>query len=113
MSKKVIYSLFFLRGRIRRRIRVIMKFPIEIFKEGDGKYIATCPRLEIYSYGDNIETTINRMKEIVKFYIESAEELGISLEEVCGVSDEIYLQIEGYHVLDNNNIHTRDKHTKH
>ena len=71
-----------------------MNLPIEIFKEGDTSYIVSCPRLEIYSYGKTVDKAIHRMKEIVKYYVESAEQLNISLENACGVSAELCLQIE-------------------
>ncbi|MBI4777942.1 type II toxin-antitoxin system HicB family antitoxin [Candidatus Desantisbacteria bacterium] len=79
-----------------------MKLPIEIFKEGDASYIVSCPRLEIYSYGKTVNTAIQRMKEIVKFYVESADQLGVSLEDACGVSDELCLQVEPCSILEKN-----------
>jgi predicted RNase H-like HicB family nuclease len=56
---------------------------IEIFKSKEGEYIATCPKLDIYSYGKTVDKAITRLKEIVNFYRESAEELGITIEELC------------------------------
>ncbi len=78
-----------------------MKLPIEIFKEGDASYIVSCPRLEIYSYGNTVNKAVQRMKEIVKFYVESADQLGISLEDACGVSDELCLHVEPCSISEN------------
>jgi predicted RNase H-like HicB family nuclease len=62
---------------------------VEVFKEGNDSYIATCPKLNIYGCGRSVEEAVARLKKIVNFYIESAEELGISLEELCNASKDL------------------------
>ncbi|MDI6786110.1 MAG: hypothetical protein QMD92_05305 [bacterium] len=63
-----------------------MELVVEVFKEGNESYIASCPKLDIYGCGKSIEEAVSRLKKIVNFYVESAEELGISLEELCDAS---------------------------
>jgi predicted RNase H-like HicB family nuclease len=60
-----------------------MELQIEVFKEKEGSYIATCPKLEIYSYGETPDIAIDRLKKVVNFYMESAEELGVTIEDLC------------------------------
>lgn len=59
-----------------------MEYKIEIFKDKE-KFIASCPQLNVFSYGKTKEKAIFRLEKIVSFYIESAQELGISMEELC------------------------------
>lgn len=63
-----------------------MELVVEVFKEGNDSYVASCPKLDIFGCGKSIEEAVSRLKKIVNFYIESAEELGISLEELCDAS---------------------------
>ncbi|MEW5767740.1 MAG: type II toxin-antitoxin system HicB family antitoxin [bacterium] len=56
---------------------------IEVYKDKDETYIASCPKLEVYSYGHTLDKAVARLKEVVNFYMESARELGVSLEELC------------------------------
>lgn len=61
-----------------------MELAIEVFRDGgDNKYIASCPRLEIYTYGHTVDTAVSRLEKVVNFYMESAKEMGVTLEEVC------------------------------
>lgn len=63
-----------------------MEFKLEVFKSKDNTFIATCPKLNIYTYGKTLEKAISRLKEVINFYIESADELGMTLEELCNSS---------------------------
>ncbi|MDI6795268.1 MAG: hypothetical protein QME81_20805 [bacterium] len=60
-----------------------MDFAIEVYRDKDDTYIASCPNLEIYSYGPTIDRAVSRLKDVVSFYRESARELGVSLEDLC------------------------------
>ncbi|HAV42533.1 TPA: hypothetical protein DCX15_00750 [bacterium] len=61
-----------------------MELAIEVFRDGgNNNYIASCPRLEIYTYGHTVNTAISRLEKVVNFYMESAKEMGVTLEEVC------------------------------
>lgn len=63
-----------------------MEFKLEVFKSEDNSFIATCPKLNIYSYGKTLDKAITRLREVVNFYLESADELGVTLEELCSSS---------------------------
>lgn len=68
---------------------------LQVFKEGEQAYIASYPKLQIYSYGRTIHEAISRLREIIKFYVESANELEISVEELCNVPpEEAFLQLD-------------------
>lgn len=60
-----------------------MEFTVEVFRDKENRYIASCPKLEIYSYGHTMDKAINRLEKVVAFYMDSARELGVTLEEVC------------------------------
>lgn len=60
-----------------------MEFMVEVFRDRNNGYIASCPKLDIYSYGNTVDKAVSRLEKIVNFYIESAKELGVTLEELC------------------------------
>ncbi|MEW6680385.1 MAG: type II toxin-antitoxin system HicB family antitoxin [bacterium] len=60
-----------------------MKFPIELFKKNDTTYIASCPTLDLVTQGPTLERAILRLQEIINFYLQSADELGITIEDLC------------------------------
>ncbi|MBU2599521.1 hypothetical protein KJ849_02955 [bacterium] len=68
-----------------------MELVIEVFKKEEERdaYIASCPKLDVYGCGKSIEEAIYRLKKILNFYVESADELGISLEELCNASKNV------------------------
>ena len=68
---------------------------LQVFKDEEQSYIASYPQLQIYSYGKTIQEAMLRLKEIIKFYIESAKEFGMSMEEICGVPSE-QIQLDRY-----------------
>ena len=57
-----------------------MNFGINVW-EKDGEYIASCPELEIFCYGENEEQAKLRLKKVIQFYIETATDLGYRIEE--------------------------------
>ena len=59
-----------------------MYYSVEVFLNKDNKYIATSPELNVFSYGETANSAVERLDKIVKFYMESAEELGVTLEEL-------------------------------
>lgn len=73
---------------------------LQVIKEGEQAYIASYPKLEIYSYGKTISDAVSRLKEIIKFYIESAKELGISVEKLCNVPSEEVFPASSHSTLD-------------
>lgn len=60
-----------------------MEFTVEVFRDKENRYIASCPKLEVYSYGHTLDNAVSRLEKVVAFYVESAKELGVSLEEIC------------------------------
>jgi predicted RNase H-like HicB family nuclease len=57
-------------------------FSVDVFRKDLETYVASCPELDIYAYGDSIENAVERLKRVVSFYMESAEEQGMTLEEL-------------------------------
>jgi len=54
-----------------------MNVSIKLIDNG-SEYIANCPELDINCYASNREDALRRIKAVIHFYINSAEELGIS-----------------------------------
>lgn len=50
-----------------------MILTIEILKK-DTSFVAKCKELNIYSYGQTSEKAVQRLKKVIKFYIQSAGE---------------------------------------
>ena len=57
-------------------------FSVEVYRKDPDTFVAFCSELDIYSYGPTIEFAVDRLKRIVNFYIESADEMGMTLEEL-------------------------------
>jgi len=53
---------------------------IKVFKEGDV-YVALCPELNVSSYGDDIESAKESLREALEAFLEECEEMG-TLQEV-------------------------------
>jgi hypothetical protein len=58
-----------------------MNISIKLIDNG-SEYIANCPELDINCYAPNKEDALRRIKAVIYFYINSAEELGISTHSV-------------------------------
>ena len=56
-----------------------MNISIKLINNG-SEYIANCPELDINCYGPNKDDALRRIKAVIYFYINSAEELGISTD---------------------------------
>jgi predicted RNase H-like HicB family nuclease len=48
----------------------------------ENEYIASCPELEINCYGSDKGDAIRRIKNVLQFYIASAQELGFEVESL-------------------------------
>jgi predicted RNase H-like HicB family nuclease len=57
-----------------------MKLSITV-TELDNEYIANCPELEINCYGEDKIDAVRRIKNVLQFYIASAQELGFDVED--------------------------------
>ena len=58
-----------------------MKLSITLMQLED-EYIASCPELEINCYGSDRTDAIRRIKNVLQFYIASAQELGFEVESL-------------------------------
>ena len=56
-----------------------MEISIKLIKK-DNEIIANCPELDINCYGENREEAIKRIKSVIKFYIDSAQNLGLEVQ---------------------------------
>lgn len=59
-----------------------MYFSVEVFRKDIETYVASCPELDIFSYGQTLEAAVERLKRVVTFYIDSADEMGVTLEDL-------------------------------
>lgn len=46
----------------------------------ENEFIASCPELDVNCYGQNKDEAIRRLKNVLQFYIDSAQELGLDVE---------------------------------
>lgn len=53
----------------------ILNYKILIEKEGKT-FVALCPSLGLSDYGKTIDIAVKRIKELIKFHIQSLSELG-------------------------------------
>ncbi|MGQ9848166.1 MAG: hypothetical protein ACUVQP_11805 [Bacteroidales bacterium] len=74
-----------------------MKLSIKLI-ERNHEYIATCPELDISCYASNKNEAIKRIQNILFFYMQSAQELGFSVESFETID------VDGTHYFINNDI---------
>jgi predicted RNase H-like HicB family nuclease len=60
-----------------------MDFAIQIFKKEDNTYVATCPKFNIQASGPTVNKAVTRLQQIINFYLTTASEFGVSVEELC------------------------------
>jgi len=58
-----------------------MKLSITLLQV-DDEFIASCPELEINCYGSDKGDAVRRIKNVLQFYIASAQELGFDVESL-------------------------------
>lgn len=46
----------------------------------DGEYVASCPELDIFTYGETRERATDRLKKVIVFYAETASQLGYKID---------------------------------
>lgn len=61
-----------------------MNITIKLIDNG-SEYIANCPELDINCYGSDKDEALRRIKAVINFYINSAKELGISINPLNDV----------------------------
>jgi hypothetical protein len=57
-----------------------LKITIKLI-EHDSEYIANCPELDINCYGENKREAVKRLIYVLQFYIESAKDLGLDVDQ--------------------------------
>jgi hypothetical protein len=62
-----------------------MKLSAELIKS-EKEYIARCPELDINCYGYDKNEAIRRLRSVIRFYIASAKELGLEIDELAAIS---------------------------
>ncbi|HOO72213.1 MAG TPA: hypothetical protein PK926_10665 [Spirochaetota bacterium] len=61
-----------------------MKISIKLI-ENNNEIIANCPELDINCYGSNKDEAIRRIGSVINFYINSAKELGLDVENLSEI----------------------------
>ncbi len=57
-----------------------MKISVNVFQV-ENQFVANCPELEINCYGSSFDEARSRIKKVITFYVDSAKELGMDVEE--------------------------------
>lgn len=55
-----------------------MELSVKVW-EKDGEYVASCPELDVFCYGDSQSQANHRLKKVILFYAETAGELGYQI----------------------------------
>lgn len=58
-----------------------MRITVNLIKM-DNEFIANCPELDINCYGENKHEALKRIQNVIYFYIDSAKELGLDVENL-------------------------------
>ncbi|MCB1146923.1 MAG: type II toxin-antitoxin system HicB family antitoxin [Leptospiraceae bacterium] len=56
-----------------------MDLSIKVWQR-DGEYVASCPELDIFTYGETRERATDRLKKVIVFYAETASQLGYKID---------------------------------
>ncbi len=71
--------------------------------ETKNEFIANCPELDINCYGSDQSEAIERIKDVIHFYIDSAKDLGLDVENLNEIiingSTEAYVQNRTLHPI--------------
>ncbi len=62
-----------------------MKLSIKLM-EIENEVIASCPELDVNCYGFDRNEAIRRLKNVLQFYIDSAQEFGLEVERFEAIS---------------------------
>ena len=70
--------------------RIVQNFEVILEPEKEGGYHVYCPLLKgCHSYGDTKEEAMEKIKETIELWLESARELGIKIPEREVISVEV------------------------
>ena len=48
--------------------------------EKDGEFVASCPELDVYTYGENADQARARLKHVIAFYADTAQQMGYKID---------------------------------
>lgn len=48
--------------------------------EKEGEFVASCPELDVYTYGTDAEEARRRLKHVIAFYASTAQDLGYKID---------------------------------
>lgn len=48
--------------------------------EKEGEFVASCPELDVHSYGPTKEWATMRLKKVIVFYAETASQMGYDID---------------------------------
>ncbi len=48
--------------------------------EKEGEFVASCPELDVHSYGPTREWATQRLKKVIVFYAETASQMGYEID---------------------------------
>lgn len=48
--------------------------------EKDGEYVASCPELDVYTYGGDADQARARLRHVIAFYASTAQDLGYKID---------------------------------
>lgn len=48
--------------------------------EKEGEFVASCPELDVYTYGMDAEEARRRLKHVISFYASTAQDLGYKID---------------------------------
>jgi len=74
-----------------------MKITVRLI-EHENEFIANCPELDINCYGGDKCEAVRRIQNVINFYIDSAKELGLDVENLS----EIFIDGEWNKIPDKN-----------
>ncbi|MCS6985632.1 MAG: type II toxin-antitoxin system HicB family antitoxin [Leptospiraceae bacterium] len=46
----------------------------------DGEYVASCPELDVFTFGQSPQQAVERLKKVIVFYAETASQLGYKID---------------------------------
>jgi len=48
--------------------------------EKEGEFVASCPELDVYTYGQDAAEARRRLKHVIAFYASTAQDLGYKID---------------------------------
>jgi predicted RNase H-like HicB family nuclease len=72
-----------------------MQITIEVRGKADGEYRATCPQIGICCQGQSLEEVLERIKDLLVFYVSTVDESDMSAEEQAESRRRLSLYLKG------------------